>query len=69
HGIGRGPDGHLLAVGDAGTAYRRGEDGAWTPLDLDAGGVSLRAVRSIDRYVFVVGAGGVVLRHIRVDGG
>ena len=69
HGIGRGPDGHLLAVGDAGTAYRRGEDGAWTPLELDAGGVSLRAVRSIDRYVFVVGAGGVVLRHIRVDGG
>ena len=69
NGIGRGPDGHLLAVGDMGTAFSRGDDGAWTPVDLDVGGVSLRAVRSIERYVFVVGAGGVILRHIRVDGG
>jgi serine/threonine-protein kinase len=69
NGIGRGPDGHLLAVGDLGTALRRGDDGAWQPLDLDVGQVSLRAVRSVDRWVFVVGAGGVILRHIRVDGG
>jgi serine/threonine protein kinase len=69
NGIGRGPDGHLLAVGDMGTAFSRGDDGTWAPVDLDVGGVSLRAVRSIERYVFVVGAGGVILRHIRVDGG
>ncbi len=68
YGVGRGPDGHLLAVGDGGAALRRGDDGAWTPIDLDVGPVSLRAVRSIDRWVFVVGAGGVILRHIRVDG-
>lgn len=69
NGIGRGPDGHLLAVGDLGSALQRGDDGSWTPLDLDVGQVSLRAVRSVDRWVFVVGAGGVILRHIRVDGG
>ncbi len=68
NGVGRGPDGHLLAVGDMGTALVRGDDGTWSPLDLDVGPVSLRAVRSIDRWVFVVGAGGVILRHIRVDG-
>ncbi|MBN8610853.1 MAG: protein kinase [Deltaproteobacteria bacterium] len=68
NGIGRGPDGHLLAVGDMGTAFTRGDDGTWSPLDLDVGIVSLRAVRSIDRWVFVVGAGGVILRHIRIDG-
>ncbi|MBX7191057.1 MAG: hypothetical protein K1X94_03315, partial [Sandaracinaceae bacterium] len=68
NGIGRGPDGHLLAVGDMGSAFTRNDDGTWAPLDLDVGPVSLRAVRSIDRWVFVVGAGGVILRHIRVDG-
>lgn len=69
HGVGRGPDGRLLAVGDLGTALVRADDGTWSPLDLDVGLVSLRAVRTIDRWVFVVGAGGVILRHIRVDGG
>ena len=68
NGIGRGPDGHLLAVGDMGSALVRQDDGTWTPLDLDVGSVSLRAVRTIDRWVFVVGAGGVILRHIRTDG-
>ncbi len=69
NGIGRGPDGRPLAVGDLGVAFARTDDGAWRPVDLDVGIVSLRAVRSIDRWVIVVGAGGVILRHIRVDGG
>lgn len=68
NGIGRGPDGQLIAVGDMGSALIRREDGSWTTLDLDVGSVSLRAVRMIDRWVFVVGAGGVILRHIRRDG-
>jgi len=68
NGIGRGPEGHLIAVGDMGSALIRREDGSWTTLDLDVGSVSLRAVRTIDRWVFVVGAGGVILRHIRRDG-
>lgn len=68
NGIGRGPDGHLIAVGDMGSALIRRDDGSWTTLDLDVGSVSLRAVRMIDRWVFVVGAGGVILRHIRRDG-
>jgi hypothetical protein len=69
NGVGRGPDGRLLAVGDLGSALARAEDGTWAPVDLDVGTVSLRAVRTIDRWVFVVGAGGVILRHVRVDGG
>jgi serine/threonine-protein kinase len=68
NGIGRGPDGHLIAVGDMGSALVRRDDGTWTTLDLDVGNVSLRAIRTIDRWVFVVGAGGVILRRIRTDG-
>ena len=63
NGVGWGPNGRLLAVGDRGTALERGEDGTWAAADLDAGQASLRAVVRGERDVFVIGAGGVILRH------
>ncbi len=68
HAIGLGPRGLPLAVGDDGTALERGEDGLWRTLPLEVSGQSLRAVVRADRYVYVAGTGGVVLRHVLVDG-
>jgi serine/threonine-protein kinase len=67
-GIGRGPHGRPFAVGDEGAAFERGEDGAWTPVPLEVAGQSLRAVVRADRYVYIAGTGGVVLRHVLLDG-
>jgi photosystem II stability/assembly factor-like uncharacterized protein len=66
--IGVGPRGRPLAVGDQGVAIERQDDGRWTPSDLDVARTSLRGIERIDGYVYVVGTGGAVLRHVVVDG-
>jgi hypothetical protein len=68
HVIGLGPDGRLLAGGDEGVVLVRGAEGGWTREDVDVGDASVRAVWSSDRYVYLGGTGGVLVRHIRVDG-
>lgn len=65
HAVGPGPRGGPLAVGAAGLALERSADGAWTPVDVGTRR-TLQAVRATTRDVFVVGAGGVVLRHPRL---
>ena len=67
HAIGRGPEGQLLAAGDDGVVLQRGEDG-WTRVGVDVSGHSIRAIWRSDRYVYLAGTGGVLVRHIRVDG-
>ncbi len=67
-GVGVGPNGRALAVGAAGTALERGEDGGWEPANLDVGRVDLRAVGRDDRNAYIVGAGGVIVRHVLLDG-
>lgn len=68
HAVGLGPEGRPLAVGDEGTALERGEDGTWRRASLDVGRASLRVVYRTDRFVYVAGTGGVIARHIKVDG-
>ncbi len=68
HVIGLGPDGRLLAGGDEGVVLARGTEGGWAPADVDVGDASVRAIWSDDRYVYLGGTGGVLVRHIRVDG-
>jgi hypothetical protein len=46
----------------------RGAEGGWTREDVDVGDASVRAIWSNDRYVYLGGTGGVLVRHIRVDG-
>ena len=66
--VGLGPRGRPLAVGDQGVSVERQDDGRWTPSDLDVAHTSLRGIERIDGYVYVVGTGGTILRHIVVDG-
>ncbi len=67
--IGLGVHGRPLAVGDEGSAFERQDDGSWTPSDdLEVGRTSLRGLERIERYVYVVGTGGTILRRIVVDG-
>jgi serine/threonine-protein kinase len=63
-----GPHGRPFAVGDEGSSFERAADGTWAATDLDGGRSSLRGVERIDAYVYVVGTGGTILRHIVVDG-
>ncbi len=63
-----GPRGQPLAVGDEGVSLERSESGSWAPSDLEVGRTSLRGIERIDRYVYVVGTGGAILRRIVVDG-
>ena len=67
-GIGVGPYGKPLAVGDAGVAVERDEAGAWNPVDTDVGRLDLRGIARTDRDVYVVGASGIILRHVLLDG-
>ncbi|MDH5491606.1 MAG: hypothetical protein OEY14_06615, partial [Myxococcales bacterium] len=77
HAIGRGPDGSLLALGEAGRALRRlplpeGERAGaspsiWRSTDLGADEISLYGLHRDGRDVYVFGAGGLVLRHPRID--
>jgi len=68
HAIGPGPNGRLLAVGEDGYAIERGEDGAWADFEIPSGDFDLRGIYRTDRDVYVVGVGGVILRHPRLDG-
>lgn len=68
HAVGRGPEGRPLAVGDGGTTLSRGEDGSWEPAGLAVGRASLRVIYRSQRDVFVAGTGGVIARHVRIDG-
>lgn len=67
HALGVGPDGRLLAGGDDGVVLHRGPDGTWAPEDVEVGDASIRAVWRSDRYVFLAGTGGVIVRHIELD--
>ena len=69
NGLGPAPGGGPLAVGDRGTALERTAEGAWERADLDVGRASLRSVFRTERNVWIAGAGGVIVRHIRLDGG
>jgi len=66
YGVGLGPNGRAFAVGANGGAFERTPEGAWEPRDLGAAGVELRRVVATDRDVYVVGAGGAILRHPRL---
>jgi hypothetical protein len=66
--VGLGPTGQPLAVGDEGVSLVRSDEGTWSASDLDVGRVSLRGLERIERYVYVVGTGGTILRHIVADG-
>lgn len=66
YGIGAGPSGRPLAVGRNGAVLARDAAGQWSDLSLDVGGAHLRGVVATDRYVYVVGSGGVLLRHVRL---
>ena len=66
--IGIGVHGRPFAVGDEGACVERDASGAWQASDLDAGRSSLRGVERIERYVYLVGTGGAILRRIVVDG-
>jgi serine/threonine-protein kinase len=63
-----GPNGRPLAVGDEGAMLERGDDGTWRDLGLDVGRASLRGIFRTTRDVIVAGSGGVLVRHVRVDG-
>ncbi len=68
HALGLGPHGRPLAVGDDGTALERNESGEWDTVPLEVAGHSLRAVVRDERYVYLGGTGGVILRHVLLDG-
>jgi len=67
HALGPGPEGRLLAAGDDGVVLQRTADG-WTRVGVDVGGHSIRTLWRSTRYVWLAGTGGVLVRHIRVDG-
>ncbi|WP_236604086.1 protein kinase domain-containing protein [Sandaracinus amylolyticus] len=66
--IALGPDGRPLAVGERGTALARSADGTWSPIELDLGGNHAREIERLGRHVYVVGTGGVIVRHVIADG-
>ena len=57
-----GPHGRPLAVGAEGRALERDQEGTWQRLETGTR-YELRAIHETDRDIYVVGAGGVVLRH------
>ncbi len=62
-----GPDGKPFAVGEDGVALERSEEGEWAPVELSVGGLELRGLHRTDHDVYLVGAGGLVMRHRRLD--
>ncbi|MBX3275202.1 MAG: hypothetical protein KF729_33360 [Sandaracinaceae bacterium] len=68
HAIGRGPAGRPIAAGDDGVVLERSEAGEWSRVGVDVLGASLRTIWRSDRHVYVAGAGGVIVRHVIVDG-
>ncbi len=67
HAVGVGPEGRPIAAGDDGVVIERGEDG-WTRVGVDVLGASIRTIWRSDRNVYLAGTGGVIVRHILVDG-
>jgi len=67
HAVGLGINGRPIAVGDQGTLLERNERGVWEPTDLDVAGASLRALLRTDRYLYIAGTSGVILRHVLLD--
>ncbi len=66
--VGPSPDGSILAVGDDGVAVTRASDGTWSSVELGTSYEHLRGLRAGSRSVLVVGTGGTILEHIRIDG-
>lgn len=66
--VGPSPDGSVLAVGDDGVALLRGSDGTWSDLDIGVTHEHLRGLRAGDRGIYVVGTGGTIVEHVRIDG-
>ena len=66
--VGPSPDGSVLAVGDDGVALVRGADGTWSPTDIGVTHEHLRGLRGSERGVYVVGTGGTIVEHVRIDG-
>lgn len=67
HAIGVGPEGRPIAAGDDGLVIERGDDG-WTRVGVNVLGASIRTIWRSDRNVYLAGTGGVIVRHILVDG-
>ncbi len=63
-----GVHGHPMAVGNLGVAIERTEDGRWQSAGLAVGRGNLRAIHRDERDVYVVGAGGIIVRHVLLDG-
>jgi len=66
--VGPSPDGQILAVGDDGVALLRSADGTWISTDLGVTHEHLRGLHAGPRGVQVVGTGGTILEHVRIDG-
>ena len=53
---------------DGGALFARTAEGTWERReDLDVAGASLRAVLRTDRYVYLAGTSGVLLRHVVLE--
>lgn len=68
HAIGVGPEGLPIAGGDHGVVIERQADGEWTRVGVNVLGASIRTIWRSDRYVYLAGTRGVIVRHILVDG-
>jgi len=68
HAVGYGPLGQAMAGGDDGTVLLRSADGSWSPAPVDVLGASIRSIWRSSRNVYLAGSGGVIVRHVRVDG-
>jgi hypothetical protein len=66
--IAPGVQGHPMAVGNLGVAIERTAEGRWQSAGLAVGRGNLRAIHRDERSVYVVGAGGIIVRHILLDG-
>lgn len=67
HAVGLGPEGHPIVAGDDGVVLEL-VDGAWTRVGVNVLGASIRTIWRSDRNVYLAGTGGVIVRHILVDG-
>ncbi len=67
HALGVGPEGRPIAAGDDGVVLERTDEG-WTRVGVDVLGASIRAIWRSDRSVYLAGTGGVIVRHVIVDG-
>ncbi len=66
HALDFGPNGRLIALGSRGASYERAEDGTWAEFELDTD-FELQTILRTERDVFIAGAGGVVMRHPRMQ--